>query len=65
MDGTVHRLVVREVTSKDIAEYTAVARGKTSKAKLIIQGEFCISINEATSIQCIYGWPIVPVQMKT
>ena len=39
VDGAVHRLIVREVTGADVAQYTAVARGKTSTAKLIIQGE--------------------------
>lgn len=45
VDGTVHRLVVREVSGTDVTQYTALARGKTSTAKLIIQGESVTVLN--------------------
>ena len=35
----VFRLIIRDVDSHDIAEYTAQARGKTSKAELTIEGK--------------------------
>ena len=37
-DGTVHRLSISDVLAEDIAEYTAIARGKTSKCTLSIEG---------------------------
>ena len=39
-DGQVHRLIVKNVDEKDEAQYTAVARGKTSQAALIMKGEY-------------------------
>ena len=38
MEATVHRLIIREVDGQDVSEYTALARGKTSKAALLVQG---------------------------
>lgn len=37
--GTVHQLILHDVTDEDISEYTAMARSKTSKANLSIEGE--------------------------
>lgn len=42
MDGTVHRLTIHDANGADVAEYTAVARGKTSKASLNVQGKILI-----------------------
>ena len=38
MEGPVHRLVISDTTGDDIEQYTATARGKTSQAKVIVQG---------------------------
>ena len=35
----VHKLIIKNVTGEDMAEFTAVARGKTSTANLIVEGE--------------------------
>lgn len=43
MDGSVHRLVIRDIVNEeDIAEYTATVRGKSSKAALKINGEISV-----------------------
>ncbi len=39
MDGTVHGLILHGVDGHDVGEYTAVARRKTSKAKLTVEGK--------------------------
>ena len=36
--GAVHTLTISDVDGKDISQYTAMCRGKTSTAKLIIEG---------------------------
>ena len=38
MEGTVHRLTIADATGDDVEQYTATARGKTSQAKLVVQG---------------------------
>ena len=38
VDGTVHRLVVKDVTDKDEADFTAVARDKSTTAALFVEG---------------------------
>jgi len=45
VDGTVHRLIVRDVNGAgDVAEYTASARGLTSKGFLTIQGSLTLVV---------------------
>lgn len=39
MDGAVHRLTILNVTGDDLSDYSVVARGKTSSAKLSIEGQ--------------------------
>ena len=39
MDGAVHRLIIHEGEPSDINEYTCQVRSKTSKAKMLIEGE--------------------------
>lgn len=60
MDGSVHRLVIRDIVNEeDIAEYTATVRGKSSKATLKINGEisvaFMLHTFDATGIFHIIG----------
>ena len=47
-DGTVHRLVVRDVTGDDVNTYTATVRGKTSSAPLAVEGLY-------ESLSCVHS----------
>jgi hypothetical protein len=38
--GAVHSLTILDVDGHDVSAYTAVARGKTSTAKLAVDGEW-------------------------
>lgn len=39
MDGTIHRLIIRDILGEeDVAEYTVTVRGQSSKAVLKING---------------------------
>lgn len=40
MDGTIHRLIIRDILGEeDVAEYTVTVRGQSSKAVLKINGQ--------------------------
>ena len=39
VDGTVHTLTINDVDGHDVSQYTAVARAKTSTAKLNVEGK--------------------------
>ena len=39
VDGAIHRLTIRDATGVNVGEYTAVARSKTSTAKLTVEGK--------------------------
>ena len=65
-DGAVHRLTINEATGDDISDYTAVARGKTSTAKILVEGRFrvessggeeglCFINSQQISLMCYDG----------
>ena len=39
VDGAIHRLTIRDATGVNVGDYTAVARSKTSTAKLTVEGK--------------------------
>ena len=38
-DGRVHRLIVKDVDDRDVGEYTAQVKNKSTTAKLIVEGK--------------------------
>lgn len=38
VDGTVHRLIIRDISGDDVNTYAATIRGKTSSASLAVEG---------------------------
>lgn len=54
VDGKVHRLIINNVTSEDVGQYSAVYEKLKTNAKLSVAGELCLCV-EIHTIQKLFG----------